>query len=124
MATQRLPPARVTGIVAWTAATVTWGTAAVALAAAPSPSTETTAAAVPLEPVVVENAVVTTTLAPVPTMPESGLVVLRYTPIEKPKAPVVVRRVEVAAPSTGTASGPASSTAPVKSPTKTKSAGS
>jgi hypothetical protein len=124
MANRRLPPARVTGIVAWTAATVTWGTAAVALAAAPSPSTETTAASVPLEPVAVENAIVTTTSAPVPTMPESGLVVLRYTPVEKPEAPIVVRRVEVAAPSPGAASASAPSPEPVKAPTKTKSSGS
>ncbi len=124
MVNRRLPPARVTGIAAWTAATVTWGTAAVALVAAPSPSTDAAAAEVPLEPTAVENTIVTTTIATVPTMPESGLVVLRYTPIDKPKAPVVVRRVEVAAPSTGETPAPASSPVPAKAPTKTKSSGS
>lgn len=124
MANRRLAPARVTGIAAWTAATVTWGTAAVALVAAPSSSTEAVSVEVALEPAATEDTIVTTTLAAVPTMPESGLVVLRYTPIDKPEAPVLVRRVEVAAPSTGATPGSASSPAPAKAPTKTKSSGS
>lgn len=121
MAPQRLPITRVAGIVAWTAASVTWGTAIVAAAnVAPEPEI-TTDGPVP-EPLIIVEPEVQEVLAPVPTMPDSGLVVLRYTPSEKPEARVVVQRVVVSSPSSGGGSSPAS--APAKAPAKAKSSGS
>jgi hypothetical protein len=112
---------RVAGIVAWTAATVTWGTAIVAVAnVAPEP--EIVAEGPEPEPVVIVEPEVQRILAPIPTMPESGLVVLRYTPSDKPEAKVVVQRVVVSSPSSGGGSTPA--TAPAKAPAKAKSSGS
>ena len=121
MAPQRLPITRVAGIIAWTAASVTWGTAIVATAnVAPEP--EVLADGPDSEPLVIVEQEVQEVLAPVPTMPDSGLVVLRYTPSEKPEAKVVVQRVVVSSPSSGGGSSPAS--APAKAPAKVKSAGS
>jgi hypothetical protein len=123
MAPQRLPITRVAGIVAWTAASVTWGTAIVATAnVAPEP--EITADGPDPEPVVIVEPEVQEILAPVPTMPESGLVVLRYTPSEKPEAKVVVQRVVVSSPSSGGGSAPASAPAKAPAPAKVKSSGS
>ena len=123
MAPQRLPITRIAGIVAWTAASVTWGTAIVATAnAAPEP--EISADGPDPEPVVIIEPEAQEVLAPVPTMPESGLVVLRYTPSEKPEAKVVVQRVVVSSPSSGGGSSPASSPAKAPAPAKVKSSGS
>lgn len=121
MAPQRLPITRVAGIVAWTAASVTWGTAIVAVANV-TPEPEILAEGTEPEPVVTVEPDVQELLAPVPTMPESGLVVLRYTPSEKPEAKVVVQRVVVPSASSGGGSSPAK--APAKAPAKVKSAGS
>lgn len=121
MAPQRLPMTRVAGIVAWTAASVTWGTAFVAVANV-TPEPEILAGGPEPEPVVIVEPDAQDVLAQVPTMPESGLVVLRYTPSEKPEAKVVVRRVVVSSPSSG--GGSASAQAPAQAPTKTKSSGS
>ena len=123
MAPQRLPITRVAGIVAWTAASVTWGTAIVATAnVAPEPVI--TADGPDPEPVVIVDLEVQEILAPVPTMPESGLVVLRYTPSEKPEAKVVVQRVVVSSPSSGGGSAPASAPVKAPAPAKVKSSGS
>jgi hypothetical protein len=123
MAPQRLPITRVAGIVAWTAASVTWGTAIVATAnVAPEPVI--TADGPDPEPVVIVEPEVQEILAPVPTMPESGLVVLRYTPSEKPEAKVVVQRVVVSSPSPGGGSAPASAPGKAPAPAKVKSSGS
>ena len=108
----RLPLPRVAGIAAWTAAAVAWATAAVAIA---NPADVTTAS----EPIMDDTtpivpAVVTTTLAPVPAMPEGGLVVLRYTPVARPEPERVVRTVVVAT------EGPPQAT----QPTRTTSSGS
>ena len=111
MAPQRLPVPRVAGIAAWTAASVAWGTALVATANA-VPAVEVTAEGSGPDPIVVVEPEEQLVFAPVPTMPESGLVVLRYTPSEKPEAQVVVRRVVVSSPSGSTA------------PTKVASSGS
>jgi hypothetical protein len=123
MAKRRLTPARIAGIAAWTAASVTWGTAGVALVV-----TASEAEGPPDDPIaepVVLAASVSTSLAPVPTMPEGGLVVLRYSPTAKPEAPVVVRRVVVAATSSSAASAPETTQAPAAPKvTKTKSSGS
>jgi hypothetical protein len=121
MAPQRLPITRVAGIVAWTAASVTWGTAIVAVAnVAPEP--EILAGGPASDPAIVIEPEVQDFLEPVPTMPQSGLVVLRYTPSEKPEAKVVVRRVVVSSPSSGGTS--ASAKAPARAPAKVKSSGS
>lgn len=123
MAPQRLPITRVAGIVAWTAASVTWGTAIVATAnVAPEPVI--TADGPDPEPVVIVEPEVQEIRASVPTMPESGLVVLRYTPSEKPEAKVVVQRVVVSSPSSGGGSAPASAPGKAPAPAKVKSSGS
>jgi hypothetical protein len=120
MAPKRLPASRIAGIIAWTAASVTWGTAVVAIAnVAPEPP-QPEASADP-EPVVLIEPQAAEVLAPVPTMPESGLVVLRYTPSEKPEAQVVVRRVVVSSPSGG---GSTAAATPAPAPTKVKSSSS
>ncbi len=124
MAPQRLPATRIAGIVAWTAASVTWGTALVA-AATTVPAPQQTTEGTDPEPIVLIDSKDQEALAPLPTMPESGLVVLRYTPSEKPEPQVVVRRVVVSSPSGGgsaTPSGGGSATA--ETPTKVKSSGS
>jgi hypothetical protein len=105
----RLSPARIVGIAAWTAASVMWGAAAVAFASKPPE-----AAAEP-PPLILALPETTTTTASVPTMPESGLVVLRYTPVARPEAEVIVREVRVAGPAS---SSPAAS-APASKPKKT-----
>ena len=120
MAPQRLPATRIAGILAWTAASVAWGTALVATANA-VPQAEELAEGTQPDPVILVDPLDQEVLAPVPAMPESGLVVLRYTPSEKPEAKVVVRRVVVSSPS-GSSSAPAK--APKKAPTKVKSSGS
>ena len=109
MAPQRLPATRIAGIIAWTAASVTWGTALVATAnTAPEPQQM----AEGTDPVsTLLEAQDQAALTPVPAMPESGLVVLRYTPSEKPEPQVIVRRVVVSSPSGG---GSATATAPTK----------
>lgn len=122
MAPKRLPASRIAGIVAWTAASVTWGTAAIAIANV-TPEPPLPEASADPEPVVLIEPQAAEVLAPVPTMPESGLIVLRYTPSEKPEAQVVVRRVVVSSPSGGGSSTPAAST-PAPAPTKVKSTSS
>jgi len=114
MGVRRMPAARAAGIAAWTAASVTWTTAVVALANVPQEPSALTpvaehAAALPVEQ---QEAV----LEAVPTLPDSGLVVLRYTAAERAEPEVIVRRVVTAAP-TG---------APTKTaaPTRVKSSGS
>ena len=85
---RRVPISRMAGIAAWTAASVTWGTTVVALANhehTPSPQPDDRAA---------PGAVEVDEVGPrVPTMPASGLVVLRYTPTEPPEPEVIVRTV-------------------------------
>ena len=120
MAPKRLPVSRVAGIIAWTAASVTWGTAVVALANV-TPEPAQSEASVDPEPVVLIAPQAAEVLAPIPTMPDSGLVVLRYTPSEKPEAQVVVRRVVVSSPSGG---GSTAASAPAPAPTKVKSTSS
>lgn len=100
MAPRRLPISRLTGIAAWTAASVAWGTAIVAAA---------NVQPVPLvaEPDAVGSSDSPTTtmhpeqLAALPTMPENGLVVVRFTPTELPAPKVTIRRVATS-PATST----------------------
>lgn len=118
MPARRLPLSRLAGIAAWTAASVTWGTAAVALANHVPSTVGTPPQSDPPNPPSV--AMLEDVLPQVPTMPDSGLVVLRYTPAERPEAEVVVRTVVV---SGGSGSAPSSSSASASSP-KEKSSGS
>ena len=107
MAGRRLSLGRVAAITAWTGAAVAWGTAIVSVAAAsPDTNTETQSPTPTVAPAV------ETVLAPVPTMPESGLIVVRYTPVERPEPEVIVQRRVVTVASSAQA------------PTKTKSAAS
>lgn len=120
MTTRRISIARVAGVVAWTAASVSWGTAAVAVATRPSEAVASE------EPLVFALPEVTTSTAALPVLPESGLMVLRYTPVEKPK-PQVVTEVRVASGSGsggGTASGSTTPAPAKKKATTTTSSGS
>jgi hypothetical protein len=96
MPARRLSIGRVAAITAWTGAAVAWGTAVVSFAAA-NPDVQTE------EPVPVAevSAQTTTVLAPVPAMPDSGLIVVRYTPVARPEPEVIIERrvVQVAASS-------------------------
>lgn len=122
MASKRLPVSRLAGIAAWTAASVAWGTAAIAVANE-APTTTAKALGVMQSPPPVEAH--EEVLAPVPTLPESGLVILRYTPVERPEAKVVVRTVTVSSPSGGSSNGSSSQpAAPTSKPTREKSSGS
>ncbi|MEN8235561.1 MAG: hypothetical protein ABFR89_11655 [Actinomycetota bacterium] len=114
MAARRLTVSRMAGIAAWTTASVTWSTAIVALANSPqAPVEPATPEDVALPPPVELEQVV---LEALPTMPESGLVVLRYAAAERPEAQVIVRRV---------VSSSSSSAAPRSAaPTREKSSGS
>lgn len=113
----RLPISRISGIAAWTAASVTWGTAVIAVATE-APSTDVEALDVSQGPPAIEAQV--EILAPMPEPPERGILVLRYTPVDKPEARVVVKTVEVR-PASPTSPG---ATAPAAPPRREKSSGS
>ncbi len=114
MAARRLPAHRVAGIAAWTAASVAWGTTLVTMANAQTDAPVDDLALPPEILPVVEYASID---APMPIVPSTGLVVLRYTPVDKPEPVTVVRRV---VQSGGGGTAPAST----KKQTKTKSSGS
>ena len=113
MISKRLFPMRWAKIVAWTAAALAWGTTAIAVAAnagAAGPTDQ-------LEPVAVPGPTTTTsstisTTAPMPDMPERGLVVVRYTPVPPPPPQVVTRTVVVAGSSGGGGGGSSVAAAP------------
>jgi hypothetical protein len=92
---KRLFPTRWARIVGWTIAGLSWGTTAVALAASASESATT-----PLEPISepqsAQAPATTTTVAPLPSQPSSGLVVLRFTPVAPPPPEIITRTVTVA----------------------------
>lgn len=116
---RRVSPSRLAGIAAWTAATVTWGTAAVAVANA---GTDTSIPTVEALPRAVTIPMQTSVESSVPTMPESGLVVVRYTPTPPPEPKVIVNTVTVQqSPATPQ---PAPSPAPAPAPTRVRSSGS
>lgn len=105
MASQRLPLTRIAGIAAWTAASLTWGTAVVAVANHEATNASTEGLDAPPAPPPAE--LQSQELASVPTLPESGLLVLRYTPAEKPAPQVIVRRVTASSPSQASPAAPA-----------------
>jgi len=97
---KRFPASRLARILGWTAVVTAWGTVAIAqvsgtgsVAADPAPSA----------PEVPADVVTETVPAPVPAMPDGGLVVIRYTPAPPPEpvtrvvTRVVERRVTVQA---------------------------
>lgn len=110
----RLSPPRIASIAAWSAAAVAWGT--VGVAAASYGSVPGAVDAVEFVPVpVVDTAsdpVPMAAQSSLPTMPERGLVVLRYTPVDRPEPERITRTVTVSEPARAAA------------PTRTKSSGS
>jgi hypothetical protein len=102
---KRLFPTRWARIMAWTAAALSWGTTAVAVAAGGPEATE---ASTDPEPTLAPSQIVaaTTTVAPLPSQPQGGLVVLRFTPVEPPPPEVITRTVTVASGGGGSAPAP------------------
>ncbi len=109
MILKRLFPTRWAKILAWTGASLAWGTTLIAVAAnaAATDAVEQPEAPVAIDPPTTTT--VATTTVPIPDMPERGLVVVRYTPVPPPPPQVVTRTVVVAGPSGGGGGG---STAP------------
>lgn len=129
---KRLFPMRWAKIAAWTGAALAWGTTAIAVA-----SNAGAAATVdePIQPQAIEpqstTSTTSTTAAPIPDMPERGLVVVRYTPVPPPSPQVVTRTVVVAGSSGGGGGGggsaapaPAAATAAPAVSAPTQSSGS
>lgn len=94
---KRMTASRVAGITAWSAAAVAWGTAAVAFVTPGSSTGASTVVMEPPPPLAPIQSSVTAPQASLPAMPETGLVVVRYTPVDRPEAEVVVERRIVAA---------------------------
>lgn len=93
---KRFTASRIAGITAWSAAAVAWGTAAVAFVTpqvSSSNPAEVMNATAPLAPARDSALIPEFTL---PTMPETGLVVIRYTPVDRPEPEVIIERGEVA----------------------------
>lgn len=110
----RLSPPRIASIAAWSAAAIAWGTVGVAVAShgsvvgavdtgdfVPVPTADTALDPVPMA-----------AQSSLPTMPERGLVVLRYTPVARPEPDRVVQTITVSEPAGAAA------------PTRTESSGS
>lgn len=96
MSLRRLLPDRWMRIVAWTATAVVWGTAAVAASASTQgwqTATDTATANTPTT-----QPSTTTTGAPMPDPTSNGLVVIRFTPVERPAPQVITRTVTRSAP--------------------------
>lgn len=111
----RFDGARWTRIMVWTGATLAWGAALTAADLEPS-------RAEPVEPDPPTPVAVPTTLqAAVPVAPTRGLVILRYTPSETPRAEVQTVYVKRAAAAPAPAAAPASPAPPAPAP---KSSGS
>jgi hypothetical protein len=122
---RRLFPLRWAAITAWTAAAVGWGVALFATAEAGSGvgtvavSPPTTAADLPPSTSVVVDTVPTSTT--LPTLPDTGLVIIRYTPVPAPEAVEIVRTVRVAPPAPVSSSPAAAAPQPAPAPTVTSS---
>ncbi len=123
MILKRLFPTRWAKILAWTGASLAWGTTLIAVAAnaAATDVAEQAEAPVAIDPPTTTT-VATTTTAPVPDMPERGLVVVRYTPVPPPPPQVVTRTVVVAGPSGGGGGGGSTATATAAAPAPAVSA--
>ena len=125
---KRLFPVRWAKIAAWTGAALAWGTTAIAVA---SNASATATVDEPVQPQAIEppttTSTTTTTAAPIPDMPERGLVVVRYTPVPPPQPQVVTRTVVVPGSSGSGSAGSAAPAAAAPAPAAsapTQSAGS
>lgn len=98
MIRKRFPAHRVRRLVAWTSLAIAWSTALVARGLTTPEPTATAQPAPPPPPA----PTATTVPSSMPTMPADGLVVLHYTPVEKPapevRRVVVTRTVAAPAP--------------------------
>lgn len=97
----RFDDARRGRIAVWTGAALAWGTAVTLAGQKPLPA-EADASEIP-PPVTTE----TTVLAPVPTLPDKGLVIIRYQPSVAPAPEVRTVYVQQAAPAAARSSTPA-----------------
>ena len=95
---KRLFPSRWARIVAWTGAALAWGTSLVAIQAVAAESA-TDEAPTPVTQPPADEVVA----AAVPAMPDTGLTILRYSPVAPPPPAVITKTVVVAAavPSSG-----------------------
>lgn len=89
---KRLFPTRWARIVSWTAAAMAWATTAVVVQQAPTEASSATPAG---EQEQTPASVVTTVSSALPTLPDDGLVILRYTPVAPPEPEEIVRTVVV-----------------------------
>ena len=89
---KRLFPTRWARIISWTLAALTWATTGLIAQNTPE-VTEAVPVVPPPEPPV--SPVVTTVPTPLPTVPDDGLVILRYTPVPPPPPQEIVRTVVV-----------------------------
>lgn len=108
---KRLFPLRWAKIAAWTGAALAWGTTAIAVASNTSSIVPAEPPALPLALESPTTTSTTTTIAPVPELPERGLVVVRYTPVPPPPPQIVTRTVVVAGSSGGGGGGSAAAPA-------------
>lgn len=100
MSIKRLLPGRWVRIIGWTLAGVSWGTTAVAVAAGAGQAESPAPSIVPVADTSAVTTVAQTPLseAPLPEAPATGLVILRFTPVERPEAQVITRTVTASAP--------------------------
>jgi len=110
---KRLFPTRWAKILAWTGASLAWGTTLIAMGtnAAATDVVEQPQPALAIDPPTT-TIVSTTATAPMPDMPDRGLVVVRYTPVPPPPPQVVTRTVVVAGSSGGGGGGSAAAASP------------
>ena len=122
MSLRRLFPDRWARILAWTSAAVAWGTAAVALATT-SPAAETGPPPPTDLPAQRATTIHTGSAPAIPLPPDGGLVVIRYTPADRPAAQVITQTLRSAAPAPAASSAP-SSQAGAPAPATVTSSGS
>jgi len=108
---KRLFPLRWASIVAWTGAALAWGSVGVAATAnGQANDGETPPSPEPVAPVTTAAV----TRPTIPESPDSGLVIIRYTPVEPPAAQVIVNTVTKSAPGKTAANAPAKAAAPAQ----------
>jgi hypothetical protein len=91
----RMPIGRLAGIGAWTALATAWATVVIGKAAPPAAEAGPPVSQGPAPAAVQAD---TSTLPALPSMPESGLVIIRHTPAAPDEDRVVVQRVVVQQP--------------------------
>ena len=114
---KRLFPNRWARITAWTGAAVAWAVSVMAVAAQP-PAGATVDEPAPIATTPPTTATTTSTMATMPTIPDSGLVVIRFTPVPPPPPQVVTRTVVVNGGGGGGGGGQPPSTPTTTVPTK------